>query len=76
MGKVVAFILIVSELAKERGVLEGLLKVPGVVEARLLFGEYDALARVEVDDVAELDRVVTAIRNIKGVVKTLTLISS
>jgi DNA-binding Lrp family transcriptional regulator len=76
LGKVVAFILIVSELAKERGVLEGLLKVPGVVEAHLLFGEYDALARVEVDDVAELDRAVTAIRNIKGVVKTLTLISS
>lgn len=73
---VVAFILIVSEVAKEREIVQELLKVPGVVEARLLFGEYDALARVEVDSVAELDRVVTAARSIKGVVKTITLISS
>ena len=73
---VVAFILIVSELAKEREVVGELLRIPGVVEARLLFGEYDALARVEVADIAELDRVVTFIRNTKGVVKTVTLISS
>lgn len=73
---VVAFILIVSEVAKEREIVQELLKVPGVVEARLLFGEYDALAKVEVDSVAELDRVVTAARSIKGVVKTITLISS
>jgi len=73
---VVAFILIVSELAKEREVVREVLKIPGVVEARLLFGEYDALVRAEVDDIAELDRVVTSIRNTKGVVKTVTLISS
>ncbi|RLF09797.1 MAG: Lrp/AsnC family transcriptional regulator [Thermoprotei archaeon] len=73
---VVAFILIVTELAKERSIVDELLKLPGVVEARLLFGEYDALARVEVDNIAQLDNVVTAIRNINGVVKTMTLISS
>ena len=73
---VVAFILIVTELAKERSIVDELLKLPGVVEARLLFGEYDALARVEVDNIAQLDNVVTAIRNINGVVKTITLISS
>lgn len=73
---VVAFILIVSELAKEREVVREILSIPGVVEARLLFGEYDALARVEVSDIAELDRVVTSIRNTRGVVKTVTLISS
>jgi len=73
---VVAFILMVTELAKERRVVEELTRIPGVVEARLLFGEYDALARVEVSDIAELDRVVTAIRNLDGVVKTVTLIAS
>lgn len=73
---VVAFILIVSEVAKEREVVQELLKIPGVAEARLLFGEYDALARVEVADVAELDRVVTAVRSTRGVVKTITLVSS
>ncbi|MCX8204962.1 MAG: Lrp/AsnC ligand binding domain-containing protein [Candidatus Nezhaarchaeota archaeon] len=71
-----AFILILSEIAKEREIVQELLKIPGVVEARLLFGEYDALARVEVADIAELDKVVTAIRNVRGVVKTITLISS
>ncbi len=71
-----AFILMVTELAKERRIVEELLRIPGVVEAKLLFGEYDALARVEVADIAELDRVVTAIRNLEGVVKTVTLIAS
>ncbi len=73
---VVAFILLVSELGKEREVVKEALKTPGVVEARLLFGEYDVLVRVEVDNIDELDRAVTAIRNTKGVVKTMTLISS
>lgn len=73
---IVAFILIITELAKERLVVNELLKLPGVVEARLLFGEYDVLARVEVEDIGKLDAVVTALRNLDGVVKTVTLISS
>jgi len=74
--KVVAFILIVSELGVEREVVREALKIPGVVEARLLFGEYDVLVRAEVSNIDELDRVVTTIRGTKGVVKTVTLISS
>lgn len=75
-SQVVAFILMVTELAKEQEVVKELLRIPGVVEARLLYGEFDVLARVEVNNMKELDGVITKVRNTRGVVKTTTLISS
>ncbi|MEM1538252.1 MAG: Lrp/AsnC ligand binding domain-containing protein [Candidatus Nezhaarchaeales archaeon] len=74
--QITAFILMVTELAKEQEVVREVLRIPGVVEARLLYGEFDVLAKVEVNSMKELDEVITKVRNTRGVVKTTTLISS
>jgi len=51
-----------------------LLKIDGIVELEELYGEYDLIAKVEVEDFAELGRLVTdRIRAVKGVIDTKTL---
>jgi hypothetical protein len=45
-------------------------KIPGVVKADALFGAPDAIAIVEGEDVASMDKVIDAIVQVKGVAAT------
>lgn len=71
---VVGFVLISTAPAKEHQVYNELLKIKEIVELHPLFGEYDLIAKVEVDDLEELGKVVVEkIRSIDGVADTKTL---
>ncbi len=72
--KIIAYVLIVTSIGKEFDVLDKVNGLPGVTEAVIVYGEYDVVVRVEVDSMKEVDRVVTAIRNIPSVLRTVTLI--
>lgn len=68
------FVLVGVEPGREREVFERVLTVPEVVDAHLLFGEYDIIARIEADDYDLIGQVVVdRIRNVPGVQTTKTL---
>lgn len=73
---VVIYVLIVSEIGKESEVKSALEKIKGVTEVRTVYGEYDVVARLETPTLKELDEIVTAMRKISGIIRTVTLISA
>ena len=69
-----AIVLIVAEPGAESDVYHQLKLIPEVVEAMMLFGEYDLYAKLLCDDFGMLGSVViTQIRAIEGVDSTKTL---
>ncbi len=70
-----AYILGVSEIGKEKDVLQKCLSLKDVVEGTIVFGEYDLIVKVMTDDVKELSRRVEDIRRVEGLLRTATLIS-
>lgn len=70
-----AYILGVSEIGKEKEVLQRCLNLKDVVEGTIVFGEYDIIVKVMTDDVKELSRRVEEIRRVEGLLRTATLIS-
>ena len=75
MSQVVAYVLMVTVVGKEHEVIEKLLKINGVSEARTVYGEFDILCVVMQDDLKLLDESITKIRRIESIMRTLTLIS-
>lgn len=73
---VVIYVLIVTEIGKESEVKEALEKIKGVTEAKTVYGEYDVVARLETPTLKELDEIVTTMRKISGIIRTVTLISA
>ena len=61
---------------KVYNVLDELKKLNGVTEARVVYGEYDIIVRMEVDSIKMLEKLVMNIRRIKGVLRSVTLISA
>ncbi len=78
--RVVAFVLIVAEIGKEYEIAEKVRKVAreaGVeVEAYVVYGDYDVAAKITADSLRKIDRAVTAIRALPGVLRTVTLIAA
>ena len=70
----IALVLLSTEPGREQDVVMTLKSMPEVSEAMVLFGEYDAYCKVNVDDFSQLSRLILAkIRIIDGVVDTTTL---
>ncbi|BES82152.1 Lrp/AsnC ligand binding domain-containing protein [Pyrodictium abyssi] len=78
--RVVAFVLAVTEVGKEYEVVEKIREVArqaGVdVEAYVVYGEYDVAAKIVADGLKKVDRAVTMIRTLPGVMRTVTLIAA
>lgn len=73
---VVAFALIVGDAGKEKKILEHLKSMKEVVEAYIVYGEYDIVAKINVEQLKDLDPFLTdKIRNIDGVQMTSTMIA-
>ncbi len=72
---VIAYILITSKSGAEKNVAEQLMLQEGIEEADVLYGEYDIIAKVKVEDVSQLsDFIMEKVRSIDGVQRTSTLI--
>ena len=68
-----AIMLIVAEPGKENDVMNSLSNLDEVIEAHMLFGEYDIFAKLTCSDFGSLSTiVVTKIRNIEGIESTKT----
>lgn len=73
---IVAYAILVVEVGKEYEVAEQLRKIGGITEARVVYGEYDIVVRMEAKSIRDLERIVMTIRRTKGVLKSVTLIST
>jgi DNA-binding Lrp family transcriptional regulator len=53
--------------------LEEVRKIPGVIEAHILYGPYDAYVMVEAKNISRIqDIVINEIRSINGILSTMT----
>lgn len=75
-SRLVAYILVNVEVGAEEDVRHEIIKRfnKTVTEARIVYGEFDIVVRVEVDTLKALESVVSGIRSIDGVRRTTTLI--
>ena len=70
----VGLVLTKAAPAHEHEVYNKLSKIPEIVELHPLFGEYDLIAKIKVDNFEKLGSiVVNKFRSIEGVVDTKTL---
>jgi len=70
-----AFVLINAEIGSEEEVLKELNKVEGVVEAFVVYGVYDVVAKIRADTMDRLKDVITwHVRRLNKVRSTLTMI--
>ena len=75
MPKVVAYVLVVTNVGTEHEVVEEIKKISGVTLAQTVYGEFDAISRVECETLKILDTSITKIRKIHNILRTMTLIS-
>ena len=70
-----AFVLINAEIGSEEEVLKDLLKIEGVIEAHVVYGVYDVVAKMRADTMDKLKDIVTwHVRRLNKVRSTLTMI--
>ena len=70
-----AYVLITTKSGSEKEVLDALKKTKNVKDARILYGEYDIIAKLQLQDITALnDYLLANIRPIHGIERTTTLI--
>ena len=74
MRPIVAYVLAVVQTGKEYDVVEELKKLDGIVDVTITYGQWDLVIKVEVGSLEELDKLVTEIRQTKGIERTTTLL--
>ena len=71
----VAYVLVNSAMKQEGKVKEELLQLDGVKEAFMVYGTYDFVVKVEVEDLDKLRHIVSnRVRSIENIQSTSTLI--
>jgi len=72
---ILAYVLITVQSGGEKEVLERISNFKEIVEANLVVGEYDAVIKVRVEDISELDKFLTdKLRALPDVFLTTTMI--
>ena len=74
MEGVEAYGLIVAEHGTDDEVLLALMKIEGVTESSLVYGEFDIHCKIEVENMTKLKEVINKIRKLK-IITTETLIA-
>lgn len=73
----IAFLLITVKKGYERVVGDKLLELDNVKNVHLIYGEFDIIARIEIESIVNLQNfIMDSIRSIKGIERTDTLITT
>jgi len=74
---VLAYVLFKVNSGTERAVCQKLIEFDDVLQADIIFGEYDVVAKIETPDLSTLEEFVSdKIRNVSNVLVTSTMIVS
>ena len=72
---ILAYVLITVQSGGEKEVLKRISNLKEIIEANLVVGEYDAVVKVKVEDISELDKFLTdKLRALPDVFLTTTMI--
>jgi len=72
---VLAYVLVTVQSGGEKEVLTRISNFKEIIEANLVVGEYDAVVKVRVEDISELDKFLTdKLRSLPDVFLTTTMI--
>ena len=72
-----AYVLINTEAGKEKEVLDSLNSNDSVVDVSIVYGQYDLIAKVFLNDMIDLPTfIMETIRPIKGITETSTLLAA
>ena len=72
---ILAYVLITMQSGGEKEVLKKISNFKEIIEANLIVGEFDAVVKVKVKDIAELDKFLTdKLRSLPDVFLTTTMI--
>ena len=72
---ILAYVLITVQSGGEKEVLKRISNFEEIIEANLVVGEYDAVVKVKVEDISELDNFLTdKLRSLPDVFLTTTMI--
>jgi hypothetical protein len=74
-NQVIAYVLIVTDVGKENEVVQQLLDIEGITLAQTVYGEFDAICKLECNDLKTLDLSITKVRKIQSIIRTMTLIA-
>lgn len=71
-----AYVLVVTDPGRTKGVLDVMRDIPGVVETHEVMGPYDIVAEIEVDNLTEIPPILgDKIRKIPGIQSTTSLVT-
>ena len=71
-----AYVLVVTDPGKTKGVVDIVRGIPGVVEAREVMGPYDIVIQIEVDNLTEIPPILgEKIRQVPGIQSTTSLVT-
>ncbi len=78
MEEIVAYILINTEVAKEHEVADRIRNEfkDYVEDVRVTYGQYDIVVKVRASSLKEIDKLLTRMRAVPGVLTSLTLIGT
>ena len=69
-----AFVLVNTEIGREKEVLGMLRALPSVRDANEVYGVYDIILKVEADSQKDFQQALAVIRRVAGVRSTLTMV--
>jgi len=70
----IGFVLINTATTKEHEIYNKLSRIPEIMELHPLFGEYDLIAKMYIDNYEDLENIiVNKIKNLNGVIDTKVL---
>nr|MDO8079768.1 Lrp/AsnC ligand binding domain-containing protein [Candidatus Freyarchaeota archaeon] len=73
---IIAYIMLLTSVGKEHEIAEAVANYDNVTEAKVVYGSWDVVVRASLDELSQLDVLVTSIRKLEGVEQTTTLVSS
>ncbi len=74
---ITAFILIVTKSGTEKEIVNELSDMSEVKEVKIVYGQYDIIAKIELEDIAALNGfLLERVRNISGVESSSTLVTT
>ncbi|BCU68213.1 AsnC family transcriptional regulator [Sulfolobales archaeon HS-7] len=74
-GNIKAYILVVTSIGKETDVVSYIKQFSEIKAVNAVYGEYDVVAEVEVEDLNKLNQLMMKIRKNSSILKTVTLIA-
>lgn len=71
-----AYFMAIVKRGSEHEVAKRLRKLGGVTEVVVTYGLYDIIVRIEVENLGQLDSLITEMRKIEEIVETSTLVGA